>query len=112
MKNKLIKANSLWYKIKKYIFSIFHKSKQAKEQLIPADNEKRLNKAFLEHQKVVYDKNILDTAGKLCCKKIKITELTESELDVMIEYFRRDISKKEKEFNQIKQRIFRIRNTM
>lgn len=112
MKNKLIKANSLWYKIKKYIFSIFHKSKQSKEQLISTDNEKRLNKVFLEHPKGVYDKNILDTARKLCCNEIKITELTESELDVMIEYFRRDISKKEKEFNQIKQRILRIKNTM
>lgn len=96
--NKLIKADGIWYKIKRYLSGI-GKTKEVKP-------EEKI--AYNLQEKVLFSKE--KTASKLAKGEITSDDLTDEEVDEMIEYFEKDIESKNREIERIKTHIISIKN--
>ena len=84
MNNKLIKTNSLWYKIKTFFKNIFLKKTNMTEK-----KEKALQ-----------------------TEQIGISELNETEVNEMKEYFTNDIQSIDNELSKIKQHIIAMQQEL
>ena len=83
------------YKIKKYIFSIFHKSKQSKEQLISTDNDELIN-LFVSLMKVVSGLSLSgiefsDRDLVHIIQNLKNTDNIEQKINEIIEFYKKKI---------------------
>ena len=109
MNNKLVSANGLWYKIKKFFKGIFSKEKSynLEETNIAKKEQKNNNFVYDNDLKEKFEKENKNKilAEKLLCGDINISELNDEEVDEMTEYFTKDIQNIDNELLRIKQHI-------
>lgn len=112
MNNKLLKTNSIWYKIRKIFRTIFKK----KTELIV---DKSTSNIHTENNKKEFLDNIMIEqltnedyimAQKLLNNDIDMDDLTDEEIIKITEYFNRKTEEKEKELSRIKEHIIEMKN--
>ena len=109
MNNELIPTNGLWYKIKNFFRSLFLKEKTYTINEINTIEQEQKN------SNSIYDSNLKEKfeeenkkkvlAEKLLYGELGTSELNETEVDEMIEYFTKDIQNIDNELLRIKQHI-------
>lgn len=116
MNNKLIKTNSLWYKIKTFFKNIFLKKKTITEKKVPVlHTEQASNNITFEHslkEKFEHDNQKRVLAEKLLYGELGTSELEETEVDEMTEYFIKDIQNIDNELLKIKQHILTMQQEL
>jgi len=100
--NQLIKLDGALYKIKRFFNNIFNISKA--EKIV----EKPISKTSELKQNVLFEKENL--AKKLRTGEIDVYDLSDEEVDYMIEYFNKSIESKDKELEKIKANILRMKS--
>ena len=116
MNNELIPTNGLWYKIKKFFRSLFFKEKTY------TINEINTMEKEQKNSNSIYDSNLREKfeeenkkkvlAEKLLYGELGTSELNETEVDEMIEYFTKDIQNIDNELLRIKQHILVMRQEL
>ena len=116
MNNELIPTNGLWYKIKKFFRSLFFKEKTYTINEINTIEKEQKN------SNSIYDSNLKERFGeenkkkvlaeKLLYGELGTSELNETEVDEMIEYFTKDIQNIDNELLRIKQHILVMRQEL
>ncbi len=116
MNNELIPTNGLWYKIKKFFRSLFFKEKTYTINEINTIEKEQKN------SNSIYDSNLKEKikeenkkkvlAEKLLYGELGTSELNETEVDEMIEYFTKDIQNIDNELLRIKQHILVMRQEL
>ena len=109
MNNELIPTNGLWYKIKKFFGNLFFKEKTYNL------NEINIKEKEQKSNNYIYDDNLREKlekenkkkalAEKLLYGELGTSELNDTEIDEMIEYFTKDIQNIDNELLRIKQHI-------
>jgi len=115
--NKLITTNSLWYRIKNFFRKVFNVNEYdyAGNKEIETNPESNFQKSNLENlYKIEIDEKTKKEkmANQLFCGGKLIDELTDEELDEMIEYFKQDIQEKTQELNRVKEHIIAMRKQL
>ena len=116
MNNELIPTNGLWYKIKNFFRSLFLKEKTYTINEINTIEQEQKN------SNSIYDSNLKEKieeenkkkvlAEKLLYGELGTSELNETEVDEMIEYFTKDIQNIDNELLRIKQHILVMRQEL
>lgn len=113
--NKLIKTDTIWYKIKKFLYNIFNK-KENNNKKEEKNVQKHINNKFQESISVKKEIDEQNKKGKLALNLINadvdINDLTDEEVDKMIEWFKNDIEKQDNELKRIKAHILQIRKEL
>lgn len=111
MENKLIKTNTIWYKIKKLLNKIFtRKNQNFKSQLLEKNIQKEQKVLSVTLQEEIAENNRKECLAKrLLNGELGSSDLTDAEVDEMTQYFKRDIQELDNELNQIKQHILYMR---
>lgn len=114
MNNKLIKTNTIWYKIKKFFNKIFtRKSPNFKNELSEKNIVKEQNVLSVTLQEEMAENNRKEyLAKRLLNGELGSGDLTDTEVDEMTQYFKRDIQELDSELNQIKQHILQMRKQL
>lgn len=105
MENKLIKTNTIWFKIKNFFRRIF-KRKKNNEAIEIIDNTLKNTMTLREKMKEELRKKEL--AEKLLNNEIDVYDLTDEEVEEMTEYFVKDIEQLDTEINRIKNHIIEM----
>lgn len=112
--NKLIKTDTIWYKIKSCFQKLFNIKKYSviEEEIIL----KPSNDSFQESISVKEELNERNKKEELALKLINydvdVYDLTDEEVDEMTEWFKRDIEEKDRELNRIKEHILQMRKEL
>lgn len=113
--NKLIKTDTIWYKIKKFLYNIFNK-KENNNKKEEKNVQKHINNKFQESISVKKEIDKQNRKEKLALNLINsdvdINDLTDEEVDEMIEWFKQDIEKQDNELKRIKAHILQIRKEL
>ena len=113
--NKLIKTDTIWYKIKKFLYNIFNKKENNKKKE-EKNVQKHINNKFQESISVKKEIDEQNKKEKLALNLINadvdINDLTDEEVDKMIEWFKNDIEKQDNELKRIKAHILQIRKEL
>lgn len=132
MNNSLIKTNSVWYKIKRFFSKIFgekkdnireniNTSKNIIDKTVEEVNEKieikkETEKTFKEeisYKEEIKEKNRKEEiANELLNGRTDVYDLSDEEVDEMIEYFTADIEKQNKELQRIKNNIIQMKKRL
>ena len=99
MENKLIKTNTIWFKIKNFFKKIF-KRKKNNEAIEITDNTPK-NTMTLREKIGEYSRK-KELAEKLLNNEIDVYDLTDEEVEEMTEYFVKDIEQLDTEINRVK----------
>lgn len=114
MNNKLIKTNTLWYKIQNFFKRIFCKETEIKDiqpsEIIATNKNTASNNDLKERLKI--ENKQQDLAEKLLYGEVSTNELEENEVDEMIDYFKNDIEKIDNELLRIKQHILAMQKEL
>ena len=109
MENQLVRTDKLLYKIKRFFMNVFLKNNSQK---INEDTIENVSDIPLELDKVVSCKTEVDElrikeqlAQKLIKTELSINDLTDEEIEQMIEYFQKDIKLKAEELTMLKKQI-------
>lgn len=114
METGLIRTDKLSYKIRRFFMNLFMKrnSERAEETF-----EEIMNNTELELNKVTSYKTEIQEVGikqelarKLMKNELAINDLTEEEIDEMIEYFKNDIESKNVELESVKKELAELMN--
>lgn len=114
METELIRTDKLSYKIRRFFMNLFMKrnSERAEETF-----EEIMNNTELELNKVTSYKTEIQEVGikqelarKLIKNELAINDLTEEEIDEMIEYFKNDIESKNVELESVKKELAELMN--
>lgn len=111
MNNKLIQTNGLWYRIKHFFKSIFFRVKLNKI----SEEEKECNSFannYTLSEKFEQENKKKKLAEKLLLGELGTSELTESEVDEMTEYFIKDIHDIDNELARIKKHIVNMQQEL
>ena len=103
MNNKLITTNGIWYKIKNFFRNIFLKNNFVQNEELKIEKELIANNNLKEEFEGKRRKKEL--AEKLLYGEIGPSELDDSEVDEMTDYFKKDIENIDNELLRIKQHI-------
>lgn len=113
MNNKLITTNGIWYKIKNFLKKVFTKNNSytnnIQNQKLKIENElttNNLKEGFEE------EKRKKELAEKLLYGEIGPSELEDSEVDEMTDYFKKDIENIDNELLRIKQHIIAMQKEL
>ena len=113
--NKLIKTDTIWYKIKKFLYNIFNK-KENDNKKEEKNVQKHIDNKFQESISVKKDIDEENKKEKLALNLINadtdINDLTDEEVNEMIEWFKEDIEKQDNELKRIKAHIIQIRKEL
>ena len=113
--NKLIKTDILWHKIKKFLYNIFNK-KETNNKKEEKNVQKHIDNKFQESISVKKDIDEQNKKEKLALNLINanvdIDDLTDEEVNEMIEWFKEDIEKQDNELKRIKAHIIQIRKEL
>ena len=113
--NKLIETDTIWYKIKKFLYNIFNK-KENNNKKEEKNVQKHINNKFQESISVKKEIDKQNRKEKLALNLINsdvdINDLTDEEVDEMIEWFKQDIEKQDNELKRIKAHILQIRKEL
>ena len=116
MNNKLIKTNTIWYKIKSFFKKIFIKKRDINiNKLQEESNLKQKSELFNNisvKEEIEENNRKKDLAEKLLYGEIGSSELTEEETDEMIEYFTEDIQKINNELERIRNHIISMKKEL
>jgi len=114
--NKLIKTNTIWYKIKSFFKKIFIKRININtNKLQEESNLKQKSELFNNisvKEEIEENNRKKDLAEKLLYREIEIGELTEEETDEMIGYFKEDIQKIDNELEIIRNHIISMKKEL
>lgn len=114
METGLIRTDKLSYKIRRFFMNLFMKrnSERAEETF-----EEIMNNTELELNKVTSYKTEIQEVGikqelarKLIKNELAINDLTEEEIEEMIEYFKNDIESKNVELESVKKELAELMN--
>lgn len=107
--NKLIKTDTLWYKINNFFRNLFNFKKN--------DNEETVKEYFINNNNPLINsieknkaKRVL--AETLLSGEVVISELTDEEVDEMTDYFTKDIEEIDRELLRIKGNILRMKEKL
>lgn len=111
MNNKLIKTNTLFYKIKMFFTKMFFKNKfndlnNTSEQYINKVNS--LSSNTLQKQ-IAESNRQKDLSQKLLNGELATSDLTDTEVDEMTYYFKKDLQELDIELMKIKQHILQMK---
>lgn len=113
--NKLIKTDTIWYKIKKFLYNIFNK-KENNNKKEEKNVQKHIDNKFQESISVKKEIDKQNKKEKLALNLINadvdINDLTDEEVDKMIEWFKQDIEKQNNELKRIKDHILQIKKEL
>ncbi len=113
--NKLIKTDTIWYKIKKFLYNIFNK-KENNNKKEEKNVQKHIDNKFQESISVKKEIDEENKKEKLALNLINadtdINDLTDEEVNEMIEWFKEDIEKQDNELKRIKAHIIQIRKEL
>ena len=110
MNNSLIPTNGIWYKIKNWLRKQFLKQKIDNSNYIGTKKTKENNNVVKNENFKESKKQIL--ANQLIYGEIEISELEETQLDEMIQYFTKDIQNIDNELLKIKQHILTMQKEL
>ncbi len=97
---QVLKEN-IFVRIKKWFKSFFLKKEKSTEKVIEEDKNIKLGQSnFKEELKIEDNAEILEIQNKLKLNKIKISDLTDTQLQKMIELYKMQIEKKEIKLKQ------------
>ena len=107
--NKLIKTNTLGYKINSFFRNLFNFKKTGNEEYVKeqviANNNPLRNSMEKNKSKRVLAENLLSG-------EVVISELTDQEIDEMTDYFTKDIAEIDRELLRIKENILRMKKKL
>ncbi len=110
MDNKLIPTNTIWHKIRKFFQMIFPKEKTYNiNEGIIGKNDKTNNNLNTRFER---EKQNQKLAEKLLLGELSASELNETEVNEMTEYFTKDIQNIDNELLRIKQHILAIKQEL
>lgn len=116
MSSDLIPTNGLWYKIKKFFKKIFSKAKLHNVDEIQTSKENQTYSNVIENdslkEKFERDTNKQILADKLLYGILGTSELDETEVNEMTEYFVKDIQNIDNELVRIKQHILAMKQKL
>lgn len=112
MNNQLIPTNGLWYKIKKFFKNLFFKEKSYDVNENVETSKMKKDNDYTLKEKFEIEKNKKDLAEKLLYGEIGVSELNDSEVDEMTEYFTKDIQNIDNELFKIKQHILAMKQEL
>mgnify|MGYP004621331735 CR=1 FL=1 len=116
MNNELIPTNGLWYRIKNFFKNLFFKEKESSVKYIKSfenstkNNTITFNDNLKEKFERENEKKVL--AEKLLLGEIESSELKETEVDEMTEYFTKDIQNIDSELSRIKRHIIAMQQEL
>lgn len=109
MENELIRTDKVMYKIRRFFLSLFIRNNSQiyneEEMLDSSVNDLDLNKIISCRTETETLKIKEELARKLMEKEMSIDDLTDEEVDEMIQFFKKDIEEKGKELFLIKKQI-------
>lgn len=114
MRNDIVKTNNFWSKIKRFFRTLFFKEKEVLKQsgtIKVEENQKDFSKSILLNKEFVEQNRKKKIADDIMSGKIMINDLTNNEIDEMIEYFNVYINKMNQEIFQIKNKILKIKDS-
>ena len=88
MENKLIKTNTIWFKIKSFFRKIFKRKYNNAGTNLP---DKTQNNTITLREKMKENLRKKELAEKLLNNEIDVDDLTDEEVEEMTEYFAKDI---------------------
>jgi len=119
MNNKLIRTDTIWYKIKSFFSNIFRKKELKQENIeTKQENLQEVSNKTSFKEEVSYREEIKElerkesVAQELLTGEVDCEDLTEQELDEMTEYFIEDIKKQEAELQRIKIHIMEMKRKL
>lgn len=116
MNNDLIPTNGLWYKIKKFFKNIFSKAKLHNVNEVQTSKENQTYDNVIANdnlkEKFERDTNKQLLANNLLYGVLGTSELNETEVNEMTEYFTEDIQNIDNELLRIKQHILTMRQKL
>lgn len=116
MNKGLIPANGLWYKIKKFFKSILSKVKLYNSNELQTFKENQTDNNIIANEtlneKFERDTNKQILANKLLYGVLGTSELDETEVNEMTEYFTKDIQNIDNELLRIKQHILAMQQKL
>ena len=114
METELIRTDKLSYKIRRFFMNLFMKRNSER---VEETFEEIMNNTELELNKVTSYKTEIQEVGikqelarKLIKNELAINDLTEEEIDEMIEYFENDIESKNVELESVKKELAELMN--
>ncbi len=114
METELIRTDKLSYKIRRFFMNLFMKRNSER---VEETFEEIMNNTELELNKVTSYKTEIQEVGikqelarKLIKNELAINDLTEEEIDEMIEYFKNDIESKNVELESVKKELAELMN--
>lgn len=114
METELIRTDKLSYKIRRFFMNLFMKRNSER---VEETFEEIMNNTELELNKVTSYKTEIQEVGikqelarKLIKNELAIDDLTEEEIDEMIEYFKNDIESKNVELESVKKELAELMN--
>ena len=114
MENQLVRTDKFVYKIKRFFRNLFWR-RNSQVIIEPTEEEKQAETAealekIISCKTEVQEINIKEQlADKIIKNELPIKDLSEEELDQMIEYFKADIKTKEEEIKQLKKEIAELK---
>ncbi|MGN1297433.1 MAG: hypothetical protein ACI4VH_03240 [Clostridia bacterium] len=116
MNSDLIPTNGLWYKIKKFFKNIFSKTKLHNVNEVQTSKENQIYNNVIANdnlkEKFERDTNKQLLANNLLYGVLGTSELNETEVNEMTEYFTKDIQNIDNELVKIKQHILTMRKKL
>ena len=109
MENKLIKTNTIWFKIKSFFRRIFKRKHSNEVTNLP---DKTQDKILTLREKMKEELRKKELAEKLLNNEIDIDDLTDEEVEEMTEYFAKDIEQIDTEMNRIKNHIVEMQRQL
>ena len=114
METELIRTDKLSYKIRRFFMNLFMKRNSER---VEETFEEIMNNTELELNKVTSYKTEIQEVGikqelarKLIKNELAINDLTEEEIDEMIEYFKNNIESKNVELESVKKELAELMN--
>lgn len=104
--NKLIKTDSVWYRINSFFRNLFRFGKNSNQK-----DESLVNKKIVKNE---VDENAFRRilAESLVNGDVVIADLTDKEVDEMIDFFTKDIEAIDRELVRRKENILRMKNNL
>lgn len=111
MENKLIRTDSIWYKIKNFFKGIFMKKKIINTYQVQDQKTGTLDN-ILQKEKIEENNRKMNLAQKLLEGELGSSDLTDVETDEMIDYFKEDIKNIDQELQRVKIHIIEMRKEL
>ena len=113
--NKLIKTDTIWYKIKKFLYNVFNKKEnnnKKEEKNVQNHKDNKFQESISVKQEIEEENKKERLAINLINADVDINDLTDEEVDKMIEWFKEDIEKQNNELKRIKAHILQIKKEL